>query len=209
MASSGKGPFDAAGDGGRARSTRIINPSGSDEQTKILDDRAAGERRRMDVPGTVIGSTSALQGARLGGQPGIAEGASDETRFMPGNLGAFDPVVGWLIVTKGPGKGQYRGVHYGQNAIGRDASQRVSLDFGDQRISRDAHAYIIYDESCRAFFIRDNGKSNVVRVRGEIVMAPTQLHDRDEIVIGDTTLMFVALCDSRFDWLASNEQHGA
>ena len=49
MASSGRGPIDAAGDGGRARSTRIIDRSGSDE-TKILDDRGTGERRRMDVP---------------------------------------------------------------------------------------------------------------------------------------------------------------
>jgi hypothetical protein len=37
-------------------------------------------------------------------------------------------------------------------------------------------------------------------------MTPTELRDHGEIVIGDTTLMSVASCDSRFDWLASNEQ---
>jgi hypothetical protein len=183
------------------RSTRIIGSSTPDERTKILDDRGVGARQRMDVPGTVIGGATVSQAA--------ASPASDETRFMPAALGSSDPVVGWLIVTKGPGKGQYRGLHYGQNAIGRDASQRVCLDFGDARISRDAHAYIIYDEARRAFFLRDNGKSNVVRLCGEIVMAPTELRDRDEIVIGDTTLLFVPLCNAQFDWLAINDQPAA
>jgi hypothetical protein len=177
----------------------MVRAAAPDERTKILDDRTSNERHRANIPGTVIG----------GGTVRLGEGGSDDTRFMPGDLGAFDPVVGWLIVINGPGKGQHCGLHYGQNSIGRDATQRVRLDFGDARISRDAHAFIIYDEKRRAFFLRDNGKSNVVRLGGEIVMAPTELHDRDVIVIGDTTLLFVALCDSRFDWLASNEQHGA
>lgn len=180
--------------GGGDQPTRIIGSSkADDERTKILDDeRMPLQPRRRDVPGTLIGPRP-----------------DDETRFTPPGLGDFDPVVAFLIVTKGPGKGQYRGLHYGQNSIGRDPSQRVSLDFGDARISRDAHAYIVYDEARRAFFLRDNGKSNVVRLGGEIVMTPTELRDRDEIIIGNTTLMFVPLCDSRFDWLASNEQPSA
>jgi hypothetical protein len=36
------------------------------------------------------------------------------------------------------------------------------------------------------------------------VLTPTQLRDRDMITIGETTLMFVPLCDQSFDWLAGN-----
>jgi hypothetical protein len=105
---------------------------------------------------------------------------------------------------EGPGRGQFRPIHYGQNAVGRGQDLRVSIDFGDQRISREAHAFVIYDEMQRKFFVRDNGKSNIVRLNGNAVLAPTQLGDRDTISIGDTTLLFVPLCDQNFDWLAGN-----
>jgi len=36
-------------------------------------------------------------------------------------------------------------------------------------------------------------------------MMPTEIQDRDEIAVGDTTLLFVALCNDNFDWLANNE----
>jgi hypothetical protein len=120
------------------------------------------------------------------------------------STGTFDPVVGWLVVVDGPGRGQFRSIYYGQNAIGRGPELRISIDFGDQRISREAHAFVVYDEMQRKFFVRDNGKSNIVRLNGSAVLTPTELRDRDTISIGETTLMFVALCDQSFDWLTGN-----
>jgi len=141
----------------------------------------------------------------------VREGDDDgRTLFVPlgsseADAGESDgPLVGWLVVLKGPGRGKGCPVYYGQNSIGRGPDQRVRLDFGDQRISRDAHAYIIYDDADRKFFIRDNGKSNPVRHNGEPVMMPKELSDRDVISMGDSTLMFVALCGSEFDWLAED-----
>jgi hypothetical protein len=133
----------------------------------------------------------------------------DKTVMVPAGLEgqsttAFDPVVGWLVVVDGPGRGQFRPIFYGQNAVGRGQDLRVSIDFGDQRISREAHAFVVYDEVQRKFFVRDNGKSAIVRLNGNAVLTPTQLRDRDMISIGETTLMFVPLCDQSFDWLAGN-----
>jgi hypothetical protein len=84
----------------------------------------------------------------------------------------------------------------------------VSLDFGDQRISRQSHAYLIYDDVAQKFYIRDGGKTNLVRLNGELLMTPAELRDRDEITVGGTTLLFVALCGPDFDWLATEAQGG-
>lgn len=127
----------------------------------------------------------------------------------PGPSGAgaqFDPVAGWLVVLEGPGKGNFKPVYYGQNSLGRGPDQRIALDFGDQGISRDTHAFIVYDDVERKFYVRDNHKPNLVRLAGKPVMSPTELLDRQEIRIGDTTLLFVALCGSAFDWFVANGQ---
>jgi hypothetical protein len=137
-------------------------------------------------------------------------GGGDKTVMVPSSVAGaqptsgFDPVVGWLVVVDGPGRGQFRPVFYGQNTVGRGQDLRISIDFGDQRISREAHAFVVYDEVQRKFFVRDNGKSAIVRLNGNAVLTPTQLRDRDMITIGETTLMFVPLCDQSFDWLAGN-----
>lgn len=117
----------------------------------------------------------------------------------------FDPAVGWLVVVEGPGRGKHCAVYYGQNGIGRGPEQRIRLNFGDNRIARDTHAFVIYDDVARAFYLRDNGKTNLVRLNGAPVMTPMPLKDRDRITIGSTVMLFVALCGSQFDWLAGDE----
>jgi FHA domain-containing protein len=206
----------------------MAHPGGSrgddDDATRVVFRKDSGGEDTTvlgDQRGTLIGVADIQRQVRVAGKDGDATmmhpragapGSQGETIFLaPGQSspkpGApkFDPVVGWLVVTSGPGRGQFRPVFYGQNSIGRGPDQRISIDFGDQRISREAHAFIIYDEVQRMFFIRDNGKSNLVRHKGNLVMMPTEIFDRDEITIGDTSLMFVALCNSSFDWLASDE----
>jgi hypothetical protein len=204
-------------------STRIVfrNDGGNDQETRILSDRVPGGLggAGRDGAGTVIGVADIQKGVRVAGQPvrsGLGHANpppsnTGETIFVRGTgvadvAGqAFDPVVGWLVVRTGPGRGQSLPVYYGQSSIGRGEDQRIRLDFGDQRISREAHAFIIYDDNQRRFFIRDNGKTNLVRLNGNIVMTPTEIHDREELTIGDTKLMFVALCGPAFDWLADND----
>ncbi|MCB1521319.1 MAG: FHA domain-containing protein [Hyphomicrobiaceae bacterium] len=139
--------------------------------------------------------------------------AESKTVFLPSgfdppaetNAEDFDPAVGWLVVMEGPGRGKNCAIYYGQNAIGRGPEQRIRLNFGDNRIARDTHAFVIYDDVARTFYIRDNGKTNLVRLNGAPVLTPMKLNDRDKITIGSTVMMFVALCGESFDWLAASD----
>jgi hypothetical protein len=159
----------------------------NEDATKVIYTKIGGEQPTVMMPG------------RAGDTVMVPAGAAD-----PQAKGAFDPVVGWLVVVEGLGRGQFRSVRYGQNAVGRGQDLRISIDFGDPRISREPHAFVVYDEVQRKFFIRDNGKSNIVRLNGDAVLTLAELHDRDKISIGETTLLFVALCDQNFDWLVNN-----
>ena len=166
---------------------------------------SSGGRRSDDDPTKVMFTKTS------GDQPTVMMPARDgDTVMVPaGTTSAhskdpFDPVVGWLVVVEGLGRGQFRPIRYGQNAVGRGQDLRICIDFGDQRISREPHAFVIYDEVQRKFFIRDNGKSNIIRLNGNAVLTHAELHDRDVISIGETSLLFVSLCDQNFDWLASN-----
>lgn len=168
--------------------------------------------------GTVIGQglPPNKPAASGGGRPPPPPPQAGETLFVPsaasvpGSTEAtnktFNPVVGWLVVVKGPDRGDCKPLFYGPNSIGRGERHTVRLD-GDQRVSRNVHAYIIYDDFQRKFFIRDND-ANPVRYKGQLIGSQTELHDRDEVIIGDSTLMFIALCNSGFDWVASGNATG-
>ncbi len=117
----------------------------------------------------------------------------------------FNPPVGWLVVMEGPGRGTVLNIHYGQNTIGRGEEQDIRLNFGDTQVTRETHAFILYDELERTFFLRDAGKKNLVRINKTPVMTPTQLHSHDQIQIGATTCLFVPLCNDAFDWLGGED----
>jgi hypothetical protein len=108
--------------------------------------------------------------------------------------------VGWLVVTKGPGRGASFALTAGVASIGRGADQTVCLDFGDTAISRSVHASIAYDPETDGFFLGAGARSNLVRCNDRPVLATEELADGDAIRIGETTLRFVALCGPRFSW---------
>lgn len=184
--------------------TRIIRDDSTpgDDATRILPDR---EPPKSTPRGTVIGVAGSADDADEGKTvlmpAGISAEGPQETRF--------DPVVGWLTILSGPGRGHFCPIFYGQNSIGRGSDQRIQLNFGDARIARDTHAFIIYDDVARKFHVRDNGQANIVRLNNSPVLAPMEVNDRDKITIGETTLLFVALCGADFDWLASDDGSGS
>jgi hypothetical protein len=111
-----------------------------------------------------------------------------------------DPVVGWLVVVKGPGRGKALSLGYGFNSIGRDPSQRVRLDFGDSQISRLNHAKLFYDSKSRKFMMTLGESINPTYVRTEALLVPTEIKSGDRIVMGQTELLFTALCGENFEW---------
>lgn len=112
-----------------------------------------------------------------------------------------DPVVGFLVVVGGPGLGSHRPVFEGNNTVGRAASNRVPLDFGDDAISSDAQGYIRYDSNDRSFlFVPNLAKTNVVSVNDKRPTAAVELKAMDVITLGRTQVAFVPFCGTDFDW---------
>ncbi|MEQ1615857.1 MAG: FHA domain-containing protein [Hyphomicrobiaceae bacterium] len=163
----------------------------------------------LDVDETAAPTTRALRGAPHNTPPkkSAAPASDDRTQILRGKpkvaRGEFeqDPVVGWLVVVGGPGLGSFRPIFEGNNTVGRAASQRVALDFGDDAISSEEQAYIRYDSAERAFlFVPNLAKTNIVSVNGKRPTAAVGLAAMDVILMGRTQLVFVPFCGADFDW---------
>lgn len=114
--------------------------------------------------------------------------------------------VGWIVVIDGPGRGASFSLHNGVSQIGRGEDQAIKLDFGDNSISRSNHAAIAYDNEQRSFFLGHGGKANLVRLNDKPVLSTEEISNSDLIRIGETTLRFIGLCGSEFDWDVENQE---
>jgi hypothetical protein len=136
--------------------------------------------------------------------PAVDSGRTQVVRGKPKVArGGFehDPVVGWLVVVGGPGIGSFRPIYEGNNAVGRAASQRIPIDFGDNTISSEEQAYIRYDSIDRSFlFVPNLAKTNVVAVNNKKPTGAIKLELMDVITMGRTQLAFVPFCGEDFDW---------
>ena len=113
---------------------------------------------------------------------------------------ADDPVVGWLVVVEGPGKGRAVELGYGANSMGRGETSPVQLNFGDNQISRRDHATVTYDSRGRKFYVEKGSSRNQTYLNDELVLVPVELPAQSHIRIGATVLRFVPLCGEAFDW---------
>ena len=123
--------------------------------------------------------------------------------------GMDDPVVGWLVIVEGPGKGRAVQLGYGSNSLGRGATDRVKLDFGDDQISRNGHAVVTYDPRGRKFYVQHGGGTNLTYLGDQPVLTPAELPPKGRIGIGNTVLQFVPFCGTEFDWQDSEESEDA
>lgn len=125
----------------------------------------------------------------------------DMTRLVaPAQATEHDPVVGWLVVIDGPGRGRSLEIGAGTNSIGRAAGQKLCLNFGDMQVSREKHALLTYDPRSQRFFLNNGEVRNLTYVENEVVLAPVELNGGETITVGDTQLRFVRFCDSAFSW---------
>ncbi|MEO1316262.1 MAG: FHA domain-containing protein [Pseudomonadota bacterium] len=111
----------------------------------------------------------------------------------------FEPVVGWLVVVKGPGLGRSINIGAGLSTIGRAPEQRVALPFGDASISR-SHARMIYDATSRKFYLMSGDGKNLTRVNGKLLLHEHELQGGELITLGNTEVRFVPFCGTFFDW---------
>ena len=184
-----------------------------DETTRIMTRR---RKEQNDVEKDTQTASADVESKKSDNTDPISEDGGDEERtrlFSPsrrsknselgqtdGSSVKDDPVVGWLVIVDGPGKGNYVHLGFGMNGIGRNETNRIQLDFGDDEISRENHALLTYDPKSQKYFIQHGGGKNLTYLRDEPVLQPKELSDRDTILVGETKLMFVALCSEDFQW---------
>lgn len=110
------------------------------------------------------------------------------------------PVVGWLVVESGPGRGQALPMRIGMNSVGRGADQRIPLRFGDSMISSNKHFFVSFDPRGQGYGIHRGDGANITYLNGRPVYQSEALSSFDRIEVGATKLCFVALCGSQFSW---------
>ena len=145
---------------------------------------AASERTRLILPPGLD-----RPGAQLSGQ-------------ISGSDVAQGPAVGFLVVVEGPGRGAYRAIYGGSNTIGRSANQRIPINFGDESISAEQQAFLVYDGKKRQFQLVPNlSRPNLVHLNDAALLTNTELEPLARITMGRTTLLFVPVCGPDFDWV--------
>jgi hypothetical protein len=193
-----------------ARPGDMLSPSSAPAGTVIGRARLKGDHGQAPVPSMPAAVTPTVSLGTLGAssaptaQAGQGGQAARTQYLMPQGIES-DPVAGWVVVIKGPGTGDFRPIFVGMNSVGRDTTQRISLSFGDESISREEHAFITYDEEQRAFYLQHGGKPNIIRLGSSPVLTPMELKPNDLIRIGRTTLRFIPCCGPNFSW--SDEIH--
>ena len=166
---------------------------GYDARTVLAGSTRRAKQERDKAPRTRI----YRPGRTERGAPAAAPGAGTRAVQSPA---MEDPPVGWLVVIKGPGQGNFAAIGIGSNSVGRDESERIRIDFGDEIISRRGHSTITYDPRGKKFYLQHGVGKNLTYLDGDPVLAPTELVGFSRITIGNTELLFVPLCCDQFDW---------
>ena len=110
-----------------------------------------------------------------------------------------DPVVGWLVCIGGEELGKSYMLKSGRNFIGRSDNMDVVIK-GDQSVSRDKHAILLYDPKSRLFLVQPGDSHELFYLNDQVVLTPTQLNVNDKLQIGATMLVFVPFCGPSFAW---------
>ncbi|MDR0858938.1 MAG: FHA domain-containing protein [Oscillospiraceae bacterium] len=117
---------------------------------------------------------------------------------MKSKLG-IDPVVGWLICIEGAEVGRDWRLLGQINTVGRSSKMDVSIS-GDKTITDENHMRVAYSERNNRFTLIPAESKNIVYLNGNELFLPTELSAYDEIICGQTKLLFIPFCGDRFDW---------
>lgn len=202
-----------------SKETEARVPARSPSAAEAAREARAGYERREDAHVELDAPTTRIvRGRHASPSPAAAgrgEDADGRTRLLRGRQNVKrteffqDPVVGWLVVIGGPGLGACRPIYEGNNSVGRDARQRIPIDFGDDAISSEEQAFIRYDSVDRKFLLVPNlAKTNIVAVNDSKPTGAVELAAMDLITMGRTQLVFVPFCGPEFDWAELTELKG-
>lgn len=195
--------FDNTGiSSGESEKPTEMSPNQS--SSSLFDDEPPTVKADESTPSAPAGQSSSAEA-----EPAtvIAGGRSRDRKMHEEEAGdtesadaMADPVVGWLVIVDGPGKGNYLKLGNGQNSIGRGTTERIRLDFGDDQISRANHAMLTFDPRGREFYLQQGSGTNLAYLNDSPVLSPTRLESGNRITLGETTLLFAPLCGKEFSW---------
>ncbi|MDR1953842.1 MAG: FHA domain-containing protein [Clostridiales Family XIII bacterium] len=110
-----------------------------------------------------------------------------------------EPVVGWLVCIEGNHLGSDYRLKSGRNFIGRASSMDVAIT-GDDTVSREKHAIVVYEPKSHIFMIQPGESKELSYVNDKVVLAAEKLETNDIITLGATKLMFFPCCGEQFNW---------
>lgn len=110
-----------------------------------------------------------------------------------------EPVVGWFVCIDGPDKGKDFKILAKNNSVGRSEKMDICIS-GDSTISREDHARIGYDEKHNQFHLIPGNSTNNVYIGEDPIYVPTKIEAYQVIELGETKLLFVPLCNDKFNW---------
>ncbi|MCQ4022116.1 MULTISPECIES: FHA domain-containing protein [unclassified Ruminococcus] len=111
----------------------------------------------------------------------------------------IDPVVGWLVCIDGPEKGKDYHLWARINTIGRSEKMDVCIR-NDNTISKENHARLAYDPKHNNYKLIPADSKNNIYLNDEPVYTPTKIEAYDAIELGMCKMVFIPLCNERFNW---------
>ena len=172
---------------------------GDDEETRLMASPHRVPKTPSPAPPAGDDERTIVYRPKTAAPPVIAAAVAGNPAPPPAETTSPDPVTGWLMIRKGPGRGYALTLGYGMHSVGRGEGQRLRLGFGDQGISRDRHFVVTYDGRGRRFYVSP-GATTLAYLNGAPILQPHPLNAGDIISLGDTELAFVAFCGEKFDW---------
>ena len=120
--------------------------------------------------------------------------------------GAGFPVVGWLVALNGVNRGKDYRIHEAYNYIGRERGDICIR--GDMAVSAECDTIIRYVPQTREFYVAHGRGKNGVLVNDQSIGAEAvRLANYDVLTVGNTNLVFVALCGTKFNWEVGASSH--
>lgn len=145
---------------------------------------------------TVVGNPGDITGSDVIEPASVVE---DDSQNTIGYFGETEPVVGWLVATKGAHYGTDFKLRSGRNFIGRAADMDVILNM-DGAVSRSKHAVVVYEPKANIFLAQPGGAKELFYLNGKVVLGAVELNAYDVISVGDTNLLFIPCCSDKFNW---------
>ncbi len=116
-----------------------------------------------------------------------------------------EPVVGWLVCTKGPHFGEDFRLKSGRNFVGRGGDMDVAIT-KDNTVSRERHAIVVYEPRGNLFLMQPGDSKELCYLNEQVVLSPQTLSRHDKILVGQSELMFIPCCTEDFNWDAAKQE---